>query len=78
MDNITIDVKTKQVGNSLALFIPMDAREQINLGPNEEVIAHIHKKKAKNKKEILSLFGILKGKKISWKCSEDRLDEDLE
>lgn len=76
MENITLTLKTKQVGNSLAVFIPAKVKEQLDLGPNQEVIAHLQKKKRKNKKNILEMFGILKGEKITWRCEDDRKDRD--
>jgi len=75
MENITIDTKLKKVGNSLAFFIPAEVRDELGLGPDDEIVAQIHKKKEKNVKEILSMFGALKGSKITWSCKEDRLNE---
>lgn len=75
MENVTITAKTKQVGNSLVILIPKEIRDKLGLKSNEEVVAHIHKKKKKNVKQILSLFGALKGTRITWSCKEDRLDE---
>ena len=75
MENATIEAITKQVGNSIAIFIPAEIRDELGLGPNEKVVASIHKKKKKNKREILSVFGALKGTKITWSCREDRLHE---
>ena len=75
MENIILTLKTKQVGNSLAIFIPADVRDELQLKANEEVVTHIHRKKRKDVKEILSMYGANKGKKITWKCEEDRYDE---
>lgn len=74
MENVTITAKTKQVGNSLVILIPKDIRDKLGLTSNEEVVAHIHKKKKKNVKQILSMFGVAKGHKISWKCEDERRD----
>ena len=74
MDNASIITKTKQVGNSLALFIPAEVCASLGITPNTEVVAHIHKKKKKDVKALTALFGSLKGKKLTWDCKEDRLD----
>ncbi len=68
MENATVNVTTRQVGNSLAVFIPADVKNDMNLKPNTELIIHIHRKK-----ERLPIFGMLKGKKIAFE-EEDRLD----
>lgn len=78
MVNVTIDAKLKKVGNSLAFFIPAEVRDDLDLKSNDEVIAEIRKKKEKNKKEILSVFGIWRGKNIKWNRKEDRIDESRE
>lgn len=75
MENATIEAITKQVGNSIAIFIPAEIRDELGLGPNEKVVASIHKKKKKDKQEILAVFGALKGTKMAWSCREDRLHE---
>lgn len=72
METATIRVKTKKVGNSLALFIPAEVRDELGLRPTEEVIVHIHKKK--DIKPLLALFGATKGKLGPWNEKEDRLD----
>jgi hypothetical protein len=68
MENATVNVTTRQVGNSLAVFIPAEIKNEMNLQPNTELVIHIHKKK-----ERVPIFGMLKGKKIEFK-EEDRLD----
>jgi bifunctional DNA-binding transcriptional regulator/antitoxin component of YhaV-PrlF toxin-antitoxin module len=75
VETATVEVKTKQVGNSLVILIPAEIRAKMGLKPNEGVIAHIHKAKKKNKKQILSLFGALRGTKLMWSCEEDRYNE---
>ena len=72
LDTATISVKPKKVGNSLALFIPAEVRDELGLQPSEEVIVRIHKKK--DIKPLLSLFGALKGRKKIKFTEEDRLD----
>ncbi|MBU0591757.1 hypothetical protein KKF81_06885 [Candidatus Micrarchaeota archaeon] len=74
MENATIEVITKRVGNSIALFIPAEICEALQIKANTKIIAHLHKKKKKDVKELLSLFGALKGKNITWDCREDRLN----
>lgn len=76
MENTNIAVKVKKVGNSLALFIPANVKNKMDLHAEDEVVAYIRKKKKKDKKAILSIFGALKGKKIKWSCREDRFDEE--
>jgi antitoxin component of MazEF toxin-antitoxin module len=66
--------KAKQVGNSIALFIPAEICNSLGIKADSEVVAHIHKKKKKEVKKLLSLFGSLKGKDLGWACKEDRLD----
>ncbi|MBI5223542.1 hypothetical protein HY990_03895 [Candidatus Micrarchaeota archaeon] len=75
MDNVII-TKTRQVGNSIAIFIPLEVKKRLELGPNEEVVATIEKRKKKNKADIEGLFGSLKGTKLKWNCGEDRVDRD--
>ena len=74
MECITINVTTKQVGNSLAVFIPANVKEELGLKPQDEVTIEIHK--TKNPKSLLSAFGSLKGKGITWACKEDRYDKE--
>lgn len=74
METVSIMAKAKQVGNSIALFIPAEICNSLGIKVNTEVVAHIHKKKKKEVKKLLSLFGSLKGKNLGWTCKEDRLD----
>jgi antitoxin component of MazEF toxin-antitoxin module len=74
MDNVTIVVKAKQVGNSIALFVPAEICNSLGIKANSDVVAQIQKKKNKDVKKLDSLFGALKGKHVSWSCKEDRLD----
>ncbi|MFH0737483.1 MAG: hypothetical protein V1827_02205 [Candidatus Micrarchaeota archaeon] len=74
MENASIIVKAKQVGNSLALFIPAEICASLGISKDTDVVAHLHKKKNKDVKALSSLFGSLKGRKLDWVCKEDRLD----
>lgn len=75
MENVTLDVKAKRVGNSFAIFVPADVCETLDIEADTNLVAHIHKKKEKNLKALSSLYGILKNKSIPWDCKEDRLHE---
>ena len=68
MDCVSITVKAKQVGNSIALFVPADVCDDLGININTEIVAQISKKKQRP-----DLFGILKGKKLEF-TEEDRLN----
>ncbi len=72
MECVSLVVKTRQVGNSVAFFIPADICAALDIGANAEIVAHIHKKKSRE--ALLSLFGVSKGRLGPW-TEEDRLDE---
>ncbi len=57
MVNFVIHGKVKQVGNSIAIFVPAEERDKFNLVPETEVELELLKKKA-----VKSMFGALKGK----------------
>jgi antitoxin component of MazEF toxin-antitoxin module len=68
MDDASILVRARQVGNSIALFVPADVCSVLGIVPNSEVVAHLHPKKQRT-----AIRGMLKGKKIDF-SEEDRLD----
>ena len=41
---MTIQVKTKKWGNSIAIIIPSDTIAEMNIKPNEEVVVEIERK----------------------------------
>lgn len=72
MENATLTIRPKQVGNSLAFFIPAEIRNELGLSTKKEAILHIHQKK--DLAPLMSLFGACKKKLGPWNEKEDRLD----
>jgi len=74
MEATSVVVKARKVGNSIALFLPAEICQAMEIKQDSEIMAHIHKKKHKDTKKLASLYGALKGKNPHWSCKEDRLD----
>jgi antitoxin component of MazEF toxin-antitoxin module len=69
--DVSLEARVKQVGNSLAFFIPVAASRKLGLKPNEDVAVTISKKK--NRQLVHLFFGAARGRKIGF-SEEDRLD----
>ncbi len=57
VNEFLIHGKVKQVGNSIAIFVPADERDKYHLVPNSDVVLELQKKQV-----VKSMFGALKGK----------------
>ncbi len=68
VNEFLIHGKVKQVGNSIAIFVPAEERDKYHLVPDTEVLLELRRKKI-----VKSLFGALKGK-IEPFTREDRMD----
>ncbi len=68
VNEFLIHGKVKQVGNSIAIFVPAMERDKYNLVPDAEVVLELRQKKV-----LKSLFGATKGK-LGPFTEEDRAD----
>ncbi len=64
---MTIEVETKQWGNSLGIIIPKEVINALKIKAKEKIIIKIEKKES----PLKELWGLGKGKKLTQKAREE-------